>query len=400
MNQRRLRPRFRKRVGTGWARNGHGAQKKRGPRVQAPDFLGGDEEDRCHSAWEEREREASASRGHRAGYAHLLDVALFAAMRKKLERQLSIRRLAALLGVSEQHVTVLRGRSAENSKSELLPQRALSRAQTLLDLVAPEFGKFAPISVGRRSYLRNVARALRERHVGSSPQQVESRFGFQARDVERWYGAAIRIASVKGVKGGQIRRRQRGPFAGLVFGSELTTEEWDCADQIQSRLCELLSGPQKDAVVPMLRMALTQGAGGHSDLWFTKAETAREFLGFVQQLGVTEKRVRFLHHPREPEDAEQWRLDRIGWAEAIGVSVDDVLQASIKTSHRTSQSGVLGIQIAAADEVIQLMRAHHTDKEQVPESPDDRPSPASPMRIYGSGGFWVGIRFGAIMSDW
>ena len=43
---RELRRDDRELVGTKWARDGHGAQMKRGPRMQAPDSFGGDEEDR------------------------------------------------------------------------------------------------------------------------------------------------------------------------------------------------------------------------------------------------------------------------------------------------------------------------------------------------------------------
>jgi hypothetical protein len=327
-------------------------------------------------------------------------VALFAALRKNLERQLPTPRLTKLLGVSAQHLTVLHGRSAEDSKSELLPQRVLSRTKALRDLVTPEFSKFAPIVVKPRSYLRNVARALRERHDGSSSQKVESRFGFLAGDVERWYGAATQLAVVKQVRGNKVPRRKRGRYAGLAFAAELTPAEWEFAEAIQSRLCELLAGAQKTAVVQQLQTALTQRANGHSDLWFAEVAPAREFLGFVNELRVADERVRFLHHPREPDDGEQWRSDRVFWAETLGVSAGRVVQASIRTSHRTSQRGVLGIQIAAVDEVMRLGRTHHSSNEPSAAPFEGSPSDASPLRVYGSAGFWVGIRFGAIMSEW
>jgi hypothetical protein len=333
-------------------------------------------------------------------YIHLLDVALFAALRANLERYLSPSHLAALLGIPQNQVPVLRQRKRVDSESELLPQRVLALNKNLRAALVPVWSNYPATDMPPRSYLRNIVRCLNELQCGATPEQVSNRFGFDVVRVRRWYDSARAIAEMTGPRRqGVVPRRPRAARATL-FPINLPPAEWLLAERTQGALARLLQLEDSAWVREMVGLGLTQGAGGHGDLWFHDPARAQCFLTFLRKLGVADHELRFLHYPRDGDDAQSADGDRADWARKLGIPPAVIWPVPRKTSQKRSHIGVLGIQVAAPNEQALLERRQKAKAKSLstPATPDTSDAARrGRQRLYGSTGFWLGLRLGALL---
>lgn len=282
----------------------------------------------------------------------------------------------------------------------MLPQRVLILNNGLREKIRPSWSRYPPQDVPARSYLRNVVRALNELLGGATPEQVSNRFGFEAARVRQWERSVRIIAGKTGPRGGSVFRR-RGPAARAVaFPINLAPTEWQLAERTRQAFARLVEQEDLDWIQQMVSLALRQGAGGHADLWFHDPKQALNFLSFLRKLGIADQALRFLHYPRDGTATQEAEADRTEWAMALDIPKESIFPVLRKTSQRRSHAGAIGMQVASPDEEALLQVA----RDATGESPQSAVTamvgnavPRGRKRIYGSVGFWLGLRLGALM---
>ena len=333
-------------------------------------------------------------------YNHLVDVALYAALRHDLERHLTPTLLAALLDMPKQHVPVFRQRKSVDSDAELIPLRILSTHRSLRKLVEPSWSDYPAVETPVRTRCRNIARALNELHNGQTIENTGARYGFPIASLEAWYRDVRVLLSVTGSRGGKVTGSRPAEARKHLLPVNLSGEDWCLAERTLEQLLDLLQNGLSDAALESLRIGLTQGAGGHADVWFRSPEKAMAFLGFLQTLGVSTEQLRLAYYPRASRNPDSATADRNAWANAIGVDPATLRPVNNKTSHAGSKIGVLGVQVAPpqlgtrseASDVLDTQRpagGHSVDVEAVTGTADCR---------IGSVGFWMGLRLGTALN--